>query len=74
MTWLEDYGDWEDDECPPVRSQPVVADLDAWVKYVDEGMYSLGAGESFPYDLASANLDPSMSQEDADIGEEVLDA
>ncbi|KKM94898.1 hypothetical protein LCGC14_1193700 [marine sediment metagenome] len=44
--------------------EPISADLEAWEKYVDDGMYPLAEGLSF--------LVPT--QEDADIGEEVLDA
>ncbi|KKM74508.1 hypothetical protein LCGC14_1399680 [marine sediment metagenome] len=72
MSWLEDYRDREE-KMRLVKGQPISADLEAWEKYVDDGMYSLGLGESWPYDLASADLDLSMSQEDVDIGEEVLD-
>ncbi len=44
-------------------TEPVEADLDAWVKYVNEGMDFLGNDLSFL----------RVTQEDADIGEEVLD-
>ena len=73
MSWLEDYGDWDDNEYH-VRFLPIEADLAAWVKDGEESMDSLAHGESFPYDLPSANLDLSMTQEDTDIGEEILDA
>ncbi|KKL26123.1 hypothetical protein LCGC14_2398400 [marine sediment metagenome] len=63
MSWLEDYRD-RDEEMRRVKGQPISADLEAWEKYVDDGMYPLAEGLSF--------LAPT--QEDADIGEEVLDA
>ena len=73
MSWLGDYHDREDWGEYHVEYLPIGADLDSWEKYVEEGLYSLAQAESFPYDLASADLDLSMSQEDADIGEEALD-
>lgn len=64
MSWLEDYHDGLPSDYRHPKCLPVDADLHAWEAYVEEGLDELTHGLSF--------LGPT--QEDADIGEEILDA
>lgn len=64
MSWLEDYHDGLASDYWYPKSSSIEADLYAWVKDGEESIDSLTHGLSFL----------EATQEDADIGKEVLDA
>ncbi len=79
MSWLEDYDRWGVEQDYQVIYLPIEADLNAWEEYVEEGLPHLVGLEPEeecdcpePCWCVSNRYSNLHSQEDADIGEEIL--
>lgn len=81
---LSRYESLEDFEKGYPRSEPVDADLDVWEEYVESGLNILAGTadmegecpcpETPCWCITDRLIDNGIDQEDADIGEEELDA